>query len=73
MHMLGWMKRLNLNKFLGEYFSGTRLLDAALQHVQVTVLPLYYPERQELLTGHCVRVGTCSTLLKLSLSEAAVK
>ena len=53
-------------------FAVARPLDAALQYVLKSVVPIFSNERFQ-LSSHCIRVGTCCILLKLGLSEASVK
>ena len=48
-------------------------LPAALQLVCLQLLPVLLPDWDTPLTSHCVRVGTCTTLVKLGVSDSRIK
>ena len=54
-------------------FTPPRPLDEALAFVIASFTSVRAAVGEANITSHCVRVGTCTTLLKLGLAEAQVK
>jgi hypothetical protein len=54
-------------------FAVNQGLPAALQLVVSRLFPEVLPSWNTHLTSHCIRVGTCTTLIKLGVSADAIK